>query len=378
VPALELRIVAGDLNALTPAWNDLAKRAARSPFESPAWLLPWLRWYAFGWQPYLMTWWRGSALVGVAPICGRRRALRGVRVRELTFWGGTETPLRGWVDVVADDAVREEVSADFVAWLAGPDPGWDLFHYLHLAPDSPTVAAMADRGRPWRRVDLSVALHSLEYDLSLPEDAWRSPGPLGPKARHEIRRELRLYQRRMGGRVEEIADADAADELVAALAALLADRWGEREAYFQRDPKFGDFAVDALRSMFAAGAGWALVARDPRGIAACLVILATGQVAVAILTGVTREPEYAPMSLGKCLFYLAIQGAARRGCRVFNFLTEDGYKELFWHAEGRPTESGFLARGGIGLAIAAYVTARRIVPRRVLDLLAGRPTRYRP
>jgi hypothetical protein len=377
VGALERRIETGDFDALASAWQDLARRAARSPFESPAWLLSWLRWYGSGWQPCLITWWRGSVLVGVAPICGRRRVPRGVPVRELTFWGRTETPLRGWVDVVADDAVREEVAADFVAWLAGPDRDWDLFHYLHLAPDSPTVAALADEGRRWRMVDLSGALHSLEYDLSLPEDAWRSPGPLGPKARHEIRREIRLYQRRMGGRVEEIVDPDAADELVAALASLLADRWGEREAYFRRDPRFGAFAVDALRSTLGAGASWALVARDPRGIAGCLVILTIGQVAVAILTGVTREPEYGPLSLGKCLFYRAIEGAALRGCRMFSFLTEDGYKEFFWHAEGRPTESGFLARGGIGLAIAAYVTARRIVPRRVLDLLAGRRTRYR-
>jgi hypothetical protein len=300
-------------------------------------------------------------------------------VRELTFWGRTETPLRGWVDIVADGAVRDEVSTDFVGWLAHPDRDWDLFHYLHLAPDSPTLAALAIGDHPWWRVDLSGVLHSLEYDLSFPEDAWRSPGPLGPKARHEIRREIRLYERRMAGRVEEIVDPDAADELLAALRSLLADRWGEREAYFQRDPTFGAFAVDALRSAFAAGSGWAVVARDPQGMAACLIMLTLGRAAVAILIGVTRDPAYGSLSLGKCLFYRAIEGALGRGCRTFSFLTEDGYKASFWHAQGQPTESGFLARGGIGLAIGGYVTGRRIAPRWVLDFLRGRRrTRYRP
>lgn len=376
---LKRRIETGDFDAFASTWQDLAERAGRSPFESPAWLLPWLRSYGSGWQPRLMTWWREGRLVGVAPICWRRRISLGLPVRELTFWGRTETPLRGWVDIVADGAVRDEVSADFIAWLARPERDWDLFHYLHLAPDSPTVAALSGRGRPWWRVDLSGVLHSLEYDLLLPEDAGRSSGPLGPKARHEIRREIRLYERRMAGRVEEIVDPEAAGELVAALRSLLADRWGEREAYFQRDPTFGVFAVDALGSAFAAGSGWALVARDPQGIAACLVILTLGQAAVAVLIGVTRDPAYSSLSLGKCLFSRAIEGAVGRGCRTFSFLTEDGYKASFWHAQGRPTESGFLARGGIGLATAGYVTARRVMPRRVLvSLLGRRGTRYRP
>ena len=152
----------------------------------------------------------------------------------------------------------------------------------------------------------------------------------------------------------------------------MAERWGDREAYFQRDPKFGPFLVDALRSVFEAELGWALVARDPQGIAACLVTLALPPTAVATLIGVTRKPEYRPLSLGKCLFHDAIDGAVARGCRRFSFLTEGGYKSTFWRAEGRPIESGFLARGGVGLAIAAAVSARRVAPQRILGSMRGR------
>jgi GNAT superfamily N-acetyltransferase len=378
--ALERRIIDADaVRTLDSAWQNLAERAARSPFESPAWLLPWVDHYGSHWQLRLITWWRGNDLVAVAPIAWRRRVRRGLPVRELTFWGRTETPLRGWVDIVADEGVAQEVATDFAAWLARPGQNWDLFHYLHLAPDSPTLAALAAPRRPWRSVSLTRVLHSLEYGLTLPDDASNWRGPLGPKARHEIRRQIRLYERRMGGCLAEVADPTAVDEIVVALRSLVAERWGDREAYFARDPRFGAFVVDALRRTFGAGIGRALVARDAHGLAACLVVLDLGPAAAAILIGVTDDPEYRSLSLGKGLFHRAIAGAAVRGCRTFSFLTEDGYKASFWHAQGRPTESGVLARGAVGSAVAAYITATRVLRRQLQDRALGRGgDPYRP
>jgi CelD/BcsL family acetyltransferase involved in cellulose biosynthesis len=176
---------------------------------------------------------------------------------------------------------------------------------------------------------------------------------------------MRLFERRSGGRLEEVTDADAADELVTTLRILMGGSWGEREAYFRRDASFGPFLEAAVRSTLEAGQGWALVARDGRGIAACLVMLALREVAVATLIGVSRDAEYRSMSLGKCLFHEAIDDAVARGCRRFSFLTEDGYKRSFWRAEGRPIESGFLARGVAGSAIAAMVRARRAMRGRI-------------
>ena len=116
----------------------------------------------------------------------------------MSFWGLTETPLRGWVDILADASVASAVADDFAGWLAHPGQRWDVFHYLHLAPGRPTLAAMAAQKRPWRMVALTSLLHSLEYVLRLHPDTSHRHVPLGPKARHEARREIRLYQRRMG------------------------------------------------------------------------------------------------------------------------------------------------------------------------------------
>lgn len=375
---LERRIVeAADVPGLVPAWQGLTERAARTPFDSPFWLLPWLRNYGAAWECRLVGWWRSGELVAVAPVASRRSRSHGIPYRELTFWGWTDTPLRGWAGVVADADVAVEVAQDFAAWLASPDQAWDVFSYLHLQPASPTLAALLAPGRRWLRADLSAVLHSLEYVVALPEDPSSWHGHLGPKARHEIRREIRLFEQRLGGRIEETSEPSAADEIVDTLASLTAERWMKREAYFTRDGRFREFVRDVVREAFASGSGRAWVARDPRRAAACLLVLELGRTAVALLTGVSPAPEYRSMSLGKCLFNQAIDGAVARGCRAFSFLTENGYKTAFWHAEGRPTESGLIGRGPIGIAIAAIAVARRI-PARLRRPFAQRARRYRP
>ena len=375
---LERRVIEpGDIGQLVPAWRELSQRSARTPFELPAWLLPWLRHYGSAWRCRVVAWRRRGELVAVAPVAWRRQRGRGIPYRELTFWGWTGTPLRGWVDVVADADIAVEVAADFSAWLQAPSQEWDLFSYLHLDPGSPTLAALSARRRPWWRVDLSPVLHSLEYVVALPEDASGWHGQLGPKARHEIRREMRLFERRLNGRIEEIQEPADSDEITDTLELLMADRWGERDAYFPRDPRFRPFIRDAAREAFGAGIGRALVAHDPERTAACLFVLELGRAAVAVLIGVSRAREYRSMSLGKCLFDQAIKGAVARGCREFSFLTQNGYKTAFWHAEGRPTASGFLGRGPIGRAIAASATVRYL-PRQLRHRFTKGRRVYRP
>lgn len=376
---IEQRLIEPEaIEGVRRAWCELATRAARSPFDLPAWLLPWLHHYGAQWQPFLLTWWQANDLVGVAPLVLRSRIVRGILVRELEFWGRTGTPISGWVDVLADEATREEVTADFGEWLARSSVDWDLFHFLHLAHDSPTLATLASGPRRWR-VGLTRVLHSQEYVLALPEDGSDRWGPLGSKARHEVRRQVKLFGRRVGGRIDTVTDPEAAGPLVAAIASLTAERWGEREAYFRRDDAFGEFLVDVVGSLMDAGAGRILAARDTQGVQACLVMMTSPPTAVAAMIGVTPAPEYRSLSLGKCLFSQAIDDAVAQGCRTFSFLTEGGYKESFWHAVGRPIESGFVARGRTGLAIAVVVSARRVLPAALRSHVQTREEgRFRP
>ena len=363
---------------LLTAWQELTRRSARSPFESPDWLMPWYRHYGSSWRAELLTWWRDGRLVGIAPVASRELRRHRVTFRELTFWGWTETPIRGWVDVVADPDVAEEVSRDFLGWLAAERASWDVFRYVHLSRTSPTLAALSSSSWPWWQVDLSPVIHSREYVVSLPEDPsdWR--GQLGPKARHEMEREVRAYERRLGGRIEVVADPACADEIVDRLHTLMAAHWADREAYFGRDPGFGPFLQDAVGQVFRTGFGWALVARNPQTIAACLVVFSLGPAVVATMVGVDQDDAYRHLSLGKCLFGRALDDAVARGCREFSFLTENGYKVAYWHARGRPTSSGLLGRGVAGRTMATYSAARRLAPRTLKAILTHRGDDDRP
>ena len=360
-PSRHVLVELDQIEALAPAWRSLARTSARTPFESPDWLLPWWRHYGTGAEPVVVTWWADDDLVGVAPLRRSHARASGLPVCELSFWGAPvrpAIPLRGWVDVLALEPHRSAVMADFARWLARDARPWDLLHYLRL-PAGSTMTAVFAGARAWAHVSLTGVVDSVEYVLPLPSDTTGWHGALGSKAQHNVRTAIRGFERRHGGTFDLTADPRTASELVGALHGLMTARWGPTEAYFRRDPAFGSFAADAVRAMFEAGAGYAVVARDHGGIRACLITLVLNGTAVAILIGVTNTPEYRSLSLGKSLFYLAIDEAVARGAHEFNFLAAGEYKEAFWKAEPRTLASGLFGRGPVGRAVAASDTLRR-------------------
>jgi CelD/BcsL family acetyltransferase involved in cellulose biosynthesis len=369
---LERRVLGhgGDLDEVLPSWRALAATSAASAFESPDWLSAWARHYGTQLTLRLVTWWRGGDLVGVAPLSWDRRRHRGIAVREIAFWGDTGTPLRGGVDVVARAPDRDAVVADFGHWLAFEAPPWDLFHYLRV-PAGSVIPARLRSAFGWRHIRLTGIVSSDEWVIRLPEPPTPWVGYLGPKARHEIRRELRVFARRHGGRVETVVDPSAAEGVVAALQDLMGNRWGDGEAYFRRDPRFAAFAIDAVRATLSSRTGVAILARDRDRVVGCLFLLDLNREVAAVLIGLSCRSEYRPLSIGKCLLYRGMEEAVARGARHFSFLDVDGYKKTFWHATARSLESGLVGRGWRGGPAVAYVTLRRVVPRALRRRLLG-------
>lgn len=367
---------AGSIAGLVPEWRRLAATAARSPFESPDWLVPW--WGAYGaaeMEPRLLAWRAGGRLAAVAPLARRDLRRFGRPIRELAFWAGGGSLLSGCVDLLAAEADRPAALAELGAWLRAPGNDWDVLHFLRLPYGSSSAVALrawADAA-PWRYLSLTGAFRSETFTIDLPADAAGWHGHLGPKARHNMRREVRLFARQRGGTIERVVDATAAVELVAALERLMGRRWGDEEKYFRHDPAFGGFVLDALASMLLNGSAYAFVARDGGGIRACLVNFALAGRAVAVLIGVDRDPAFRAFSLGKNLFDAAIDEAVARGCRSYDFLWVGGYKETFWHAAPRRLESGLVARGTTGALVAAYAAMRRLALPRLARALRRRP-----
>jgi CelD/BcsL family acetyltransferase involved in cellulose biosynthesis len=360
-PLLEVLADASAVAALVPAWRELATVAARSPLESPDWLVPWFRHYGQGAEPRILTWRSDGRLAGVAPLVVSKRR-RGVTLTELGFWGGAGPALRGLVDVLALDACRDAILASLAAWLRSGDCHWDLLNALRLPASSTTAELLVDLSTRagWRHVRLGGVVRSDTFVLDLPPtvDGWRSH--LGPKARHNMRTEERRFAH-LGGHYEIVTDPAASDELCEALRRLMAERWGDAEINFRPDPAFGPFVGAVFTAMLAAGSMYAHVARDRSGIRACLVTFVLHSRAAAILVGVSVEDDVRPLSLGKHLFDASIETAIGAGCTTYDFLWVGGYKEAFWHARPRRLESILVGRGPLGSAAANYVALRRVV-----------------
>ncbi|MEO5917925.1 MAG: GNAT family N-acetyltransferase [Candidatus Limnocylindrales bacterium] len=355
--------------AMAAEWRALADVAARTPFETPDWLLPWACHYGVGRRLVVLTWRRDGQLVGVAPLVLWDERHGGRRVRNVAFWGETRTPLRGWVDVLARASERPAVDAAFRGWLVEAGVAWDVLHILRLPEASSTADTLASTG--WARTGLTGVLQSIEFVLDIPSDeGW--VGPLGRKARYNIRREARLFETEGGGSFERHADAAAIPEIVGALRRLLALRWAGREAYFRTDPTFEAFISDALRAMFAAGSAEAFVARDATGIVAVVIVTSLNRTTVTLFAASTQDPQYGRYALGKNLFAQALDGAIAARSTIFNFLTEGDYKGDFWGAHGRNLESAIYGRTVTGRAVVAYATIRRRFIPRLIGLMKGR------
>ncbi len=360
---------AAEFDAVAGEWRELAGVAGRTPFETPDWLLPWARHYGPGRRLIVITWRRDGDLVGAAPLVlwDERRGRR--RVRNVAFWGETRTPLRGWVDVLARTSERAIVDLGFRGWLVEAGAHWDVLHLLRLPEASSTVPALASTG--WARTGLTGVLQSIEFVLDIPSEPDDWPGPLGRKARYNIRREARLFETEGGGSFERHADASAIPEIVASLRRLLALKWAGREAYFRTDPAFEGFISDALEAMFVAGSAEAFVARDATGIVAVVIVTSINGTTVTLFAASTQDPQYGRYALGKNLFSQALDGAIAARSTVFNFLTEGDYKADFWGAHGRKLESAIYGRTLTGRAVVAYATVRRRIIPRVIGLLKG-------
>ncbi len=308
--------------------------------------------------------WRDAdgQLAGVAPLSliGDRPPLR--PIRQLAWWGSTGPRMRGLVDVVAREDLREAVIESFAAWLAATKE-WDVLRVLRIQVGSLTGPRLAARAKSagWSYAPYSN-LRSTTYQLDLPAtvDEWEVF--LKPKTRATARREARHFADERQGELVPVANADQLTEGLDAVERLLRERWGESEVYFASDPGFRGLVHEAVPVMAERGDAWISVARDRDGIQAVLVTTAQNGYAMALLVAADDNEALRKYSLGKHVFKMGIGEAVRRGCHTYDFLWVGGYKQSYWHAQPRHLESAMVGRGGIGRPLARLMARRETGP----------------
>ncbi|MDF2782299.1 MAG: hypothetical protein K0S96_2104 [Geminicoccaceae bacterium] len=330
-PRIETITATADLDALEGEWTELWRRApAATPFQAPAWLLPW--WRQFGNDGLrVLTARTGGRLVGLLPLYLLREP-DGTKLLPLGI------AVSDYLDGVFEAGSEQVAAAAFLRHLADGPCAWRVCELHPLPAGSPLLAAPDPSGRPAEIIPLEPY-----PSITLPEGARDLSEVLSARIRTKLRNYGRRAERHGAVRFET-ASAASTGLLLEALIALHAKRWADEK----RGGVFTDRRVQAFhRAATPALQDGGLLRLhalriDGRAVAV-IYALAARRCLYCYLTGF--DPEFAAISPGTLLLGYAIEQAMREGALVCDFLRgRERYKYL-WGGQDRPTFARTLRPG---------------------------------
>lgn len=310
------------LESLRTEWERLWRRARATPFQSPAWLLPWWKHVGCGQLASLAV--RDAdegELAGFAPLYIFRddRGLRHL------FPLGIATTDR--IDALAVPGRENEVAQAIVEHVAGIRDEWDVLEWPQLPQDA--VLLRCRWPAAWR-----VSSRRCEANPVLPLPA-RLPGSVAKNLAYCRRRVARERAPRI-----EMADASNTHALLDALAALHAKRWARRDMPgVLREPGVLAWHHEAVPQLLAQGLLRLLGLRFEERIVGVVFALADAAGLphrrwYSYIGGF--DPEFAAYSPGTLLTGHAIEAATAEGAGAFDFLRGAESYKYRWGAIDEP------------------------------------------
>lgn len=302
------------LERLAPEWWELWHRARdATPFQSPAWLLPW--WRCFG---------QGSALVATVRRTDR---LDGLAVFYMLDEGHGAKLLPVGIGV-----------GDYLDPLLNPADGPDV------------LLALVENGLEANRIDLEGQRPGSALLAGPAPRGWhgeiqeREPAPVVPlasglpaAAASRLSRQAYYARRaqRLGRAVWVDADHDNLDELLDGLFALHAARWATRgEPGVLADPDVRTFHRQTAPELLAAGLLCLFGLRVDERLVAAFFGLRDEHRLLAYLGG--YDPEILHPGLGAMTIGRAVAFACASGLQEFHFLRGREPYKYDWGAVDRP------------------------------------------
>ena len=306
---------------LGPEWTDLWLHApTATPFQSPAWLIPWSRHFGTA-ETITLVLRRAGCLVGVMPLFVWAR-----EGRRTVFPGGIG--VSDYLDGTFAAGEEEACGAAVLDWLTADPARWDALEFQELRPESPLLTAAANPEWTDSRGPQSLS----------PVLALAAPDPLSAVPRG-MRGNLRYYRNRaskLGSLRTETATEKTVPDLLDGLGRLHRRRWSK----VGQDGMMADTALRELHRQAAMGFSALGVLRlyamylDERMIAALYGFLFQSRF-YFYLSGF--DPDLAELSPGTLILGHAVQEAGREGATGFDFLRgPESYKHL-WGAIDQPT-----------------------------------------
>lgn len=299
--------LAPDAGAIEPDWWELWRRdPAATPFQSPAWLVPWREQFG-GSESFVLTVRQGGRLMGLLPLFRHQG--------RLLLWGAG---VSDWLDGVFDPGLDAEALTAALAKLAAP------LDFFQLRKESPLLAMRPPPG--WdEQAGAGEKCVGMALPARLSAKMWGN---------------LRYYRRRAaraGAAEPELAGAGCLDELVE----LHGRRWGERHLPgVLADPRVLAWHRRAAPQLEAAGLLRLYVLRMEGRTVAALYVLAAKQRAFYYIGGF--DPDFSTLGLGTIMVGHAISEAEREGALSFDFLRGSEAYKYRWGASDQPTYARFL------------------------------------
>ncbi len=287
------------LDGVREEWLALWERSPHAtPFQSPAWLIPWWRHFGDG-EPMILAVRQHGRLVGLAPFYIRHEAL-----------GRKLLPQGIGVGDYLDPLLDPEHGGAVLAYLTAQSHRFDWADLEGQRAGTALVSAVAPAG--WK-----APRHPREPCpvLALPR-AGAETGRLAARLTRLVYYERRVEK--LGGQLEAAAEASLA-ELLEALFALHSRRWmAEGEAGVLADPTVQAFHREAAANLQALGLLRFYALRLDGAVVAALYAFADRSRFHAYINGF--DPTAPKLSLGSLTMGHAIRQAMNEGLAEFHFL----------------------------------------------------------
>jgi CelD/BcsL family acetyltransferase involved in cellulose biosynthesis len=321
-PSLEPIATAATLGALRPEWEQLWRDAGGSPFQSPAWLVPWWKHIGRGeLAGAAVRDSRGGELIGLAPLYVYRDEHG---MRHLFPLGIATTD---HIDMLAAPGREDEVAQAIATHVHELHGAWDVLEVPQLSDDALWLRCRWPGA--WSR-DVSEC----EPNPVLPLPA-RVPEAMAANVAYCRRRAAREYEITV-----EIADATNISATLDALAKLHAKRWSRQELPgVLGEPGVLDWHREAAPQLHEQRLLRLLVLRFGGRIVAVLYCLADASQRPHrrwhdYIGGF--DPDVAAFSPGALVIAHAIGMATEEGAAAFDFLRGAEPYKYRWGAIDQP------------------------------------------
>lgn len=317
------------LEALAPAWRALWERTpATTPFQSPAWLIPWWREIGGG-ELRVLAARAGERLVGVLPMY-LQRDVGGAKLLPLGV------AISDYFDGLFEERVGPSAAEIMLRHLAERDD-WQRCELHPLSAGSPLLEARLPQ-------DCTDEVLSFEpcLVLEIPAEARQ----LSEVVPSRISGKLRYFGRRaeLAGRVRfETATVATLSEFLETLFRLHEARWHRLDCPgVLADPAIRSFHRAAAPHLLRAGVLRLHALRLDERIVAVVYALLAKRRAYSYLSGF--DPELGTISPGTLTVGHTIRQAIGEKAREFDFLRGRERFKYFWGVSERPCYGRMLRR----------------------------------